>query len=138
MSDIKQIPDSHMILLKDPVYPTLATIMPDGQPQVHPVWCDYDGTYVRVNTAKGRQKDKNLVREPHATLLLLDPEDPYFWMEIRGEVAERIEGGPAEDHIESLAYKYFGRRSYKRQQEDEVRVMYKIAPQRILVSGNGD
>jgi PPOX class probable F420-dependent enzyme len=137
MTDIKEIPDSHLRLLQDPVYPTLATIMPDGQPQAHPVWCDYDGRYVRVNTAKGRQKDENLVRNPHATLLLLDPEDPYFWMEIRGEVAERVEGGPAEGHIDSLSNKYRGK-AFTRQDEDEVRVMYKIAPQRILVAGNGD
>jgi PPOX class probable F420-dependent enzyme len=112
--------------------------MPDGQPQVHPVWCDFDGDYVRVNTAKSRQKDKNLVREPHATLLLVDPEDPYFWMEIRGEVAERIEGKAAEAHIDDLSHKYTGRQEYQRRSEDEVRVMYKIEPTRIVVSGNGN
>lgn len=127
-----------MRLLKDPVFPTLATIMPDGRPQAHPVWCDYDGTYVRVNTAVGRQKDENLVRDPYATLLLLDPANPYFWMEIRGNVAERIEGGPAEDHIDSLANKYLGQESYPGRRQDEVRVMYKIEPERILVGGNGD
>lgn len=138
MSDMKQIPESHVTLLKDPVYPTLATIMPDGQPQVHPVWCDYDGAYVRVNTAKGRQKDLNLVRDPQATLLLVDPDNPFFWMEIRGTVAERIEGGPAEDHIDSLASKYLGRESYPSRQEGEVRVMYRLEPERVLASGNGN
>ncbi len=135
---MEKIPESHMRLLKDPVHPNLATVMPDGRPQVHPVWCDYDGTYVRFNTAKGRQKDDNLRREPYATLLLLDPDDPHFWMEIRGDVAERIEGGPADDHIDSLANKYLGKESYPYRRADEVRVMYKIEPERILVSGNGD
>lgn len=135
---MKQIPESHVWLLKDPVFPALGTIMPDGQPQVHPVWCDFDGDYVRVNTAKGRQKDKNLVREPHATLLLVDPEDPYFWMEIRGEVAERIEGGAADEHIDSLAHKYTGRERFRGHRDDVLRVMYKIEPTRIVVSGNGD
>ena len=134
---MEKIPESHKRLLKEPVFPTLATVMPDGHPQVHPVWCDYDGTYVRFNTAKGRQKDQNLVREPQATLLLVDPDDPYFWMEIRGDVAERIEGGPAEDHIDSLAHKYLGKERYPGRTEDEVRVMYKIEPERVLVHGNG-
>lgn len=132
----ERIPKSHMRLLEDTVYPTLATVMPDGRPQAHPVWCDFDGTYVRVNTAKGRQKDENLVRDPYATLLLLDPEDPFFWMEIRGNVVERIEGGPAEKHIDSLANKYLGVESYPGRRDDEVRVMYKLEPERVLVSGN--
>lgn len=134
---MKQIPKSHMRLVNDPVYPTLATVMPDGKPQAHPVWCDYEDGYVRVNTAKGRQKDENLVRQPVATLLLMDPEDPFFWMEIRGEVAERIEGDVAKKHIDGLANKYFGRETYNGP-EGEVRVMYKIAPQRILVSGKDE
>lgn len=135
---MKQIPESHMRLLDDPVYPNLATVMPDGKPQVHPVWCDYEGGYVRVNTAKGRQKDENLVREPVATVLLVDPEDPYFWMEIRGTIAERIEGGIAKDHIDSLASKYLGVDSFSGRNNDEVRVMYKIEPERVVVNGNGD
>lgn len=135
---MKQIPESHMRLLDDPVYPNLATVMPDGKPQVHPVWCDYEGGYVRVNTAKGRQKDENLVREPVATVLLVDPEDPYFWMEIRGTIAERIEGGIAKDHIDSLANKYLGVDSFSGRNNDEVRVMYKIEPERVVVNGNGD
>ena len=116
------------------MFSTLATVMPDGKPQAHPVWCDYEEGYVRVNTAQGRQKDENLVRDPVATLLLLDPEDPYFWMEIRGAVAERIVGGDAEDHIDSLANKYLGVDAYPGRRDDEVRVMYKIEPQRVVVS----
>lgn len=133
---MEKIPESHKKLLEERVYPTLATVMPDGQPQAHPVWCDFDGTYVRVNTAKGRQKDLNLVRDPQATILLVDPENPFYWMEIRGSVAERIEGGPAEEHIDSLSYKYLGKESYTSRQEGEVRVMYKLEPQRVLASGN--
>lgn len=135
---MEKIPQSHIRLLEEAVYPTLATVMPDGKPQAHPVWCDFDGTYVRVNTAKGRQKDLNLVRDPQATVLLVDPEDPYFWMEIRGTVAERIEGGPAEDHIDSLANKYLGRERYSSRQEGEVRVMYKLEPERVLARGNNN
>lgn len=134
---MNEIPSSHMRLLRDPVHPTLATVMPDGKLQAHPVWCDFEDGYVRVNTAKGRQKDENLVREPVATLLLVDPEDPYFWVEIRGTVAERIEGGVAEGHIDSLANKYLGVDGYPGRRDDEVRVMYKIEPERVVTSGNG-
>ncbi len=134
---MKQIPESHMRLLDEPVHPILATVLPDGKPQAHPVWCDYEDGYVRVNTAKGRQKDENLVRERMATLLLLDPEDPYFWMEIRGAVVERVEGQEADAHIDSLAHKYLGVDAYHGRHDGEVRIMYKIEPERILVSGNG-
>ena len=93
-----EIPESHRRLLEDKVFAMLGTVMPDGQPQVHPVWVDYDGQYVRVNTARGRQKDENLQRHPQATVLLIDTRSPYFWIEIRGRVVERIEGEEAEAH----------------------------------------
>lgn len=132
----EQIPESHKHLLTDSdVYPKLASIMADGRPQVHPVWGDYDGRYLRVNTAKGRQKDKNLRERDYATLLFVAPDDPYFWMEIRGHVAEVVEGSEAEAHIDSLAQKYMGEETYPFRQAGEVRVMFKIEPDRIVSSG---
>lgn len=131
-----QIPESHKHLLTNKeVYPKLATLLEDGRPQVHPVWGDYDGQYLRVNTAKGRQKDENLREREYATLLFVAPDDPYFWMEIRGHVAEVVEGGEAEDHIDSLAQKYIGEETYPFRQADEVRVMFKIKPDRVLAYG---
>ena len=134
------IPESHKHLLNGDVHARLGTIMPDGRPQVHPVWCDYDGEYVRVNTLKGRQKDKNLKERRYATLLLVDPDDPYFWMEIRGHVAKRIENGEADAqdadaHIDKLAQKYLGEETFPGREEGHVRVMYKIAPDRVVTAG---
>lgn len=131
MSDAT-IPESHLHLLREPVYASLATIMPDGRPQVHVVWCDYDGQYVRVNSAKGRQKDENMRNRRYATLLLVEPEDPYTWMEIRGHVVELIEGDEADDHIDSLANKYLGQEVYAGHKEEETRVIYLIEPDRVV------
>lgn len=134
MSD--KIPESHKELLNDAVYAKIGTIMPDGRPQVHQVWCDYNGQYVRVNTLKGRQKDANLKERRYATLLLVDPDDPYFWMEIRGHVAERIEAGEADAHIDKLAQMYMGEEVFPGRQEGHVRVMYKIEPDRVVTGGS--
>ena len=82
------IPDTHKILFEKPILASLATIMPDGKPQVNPVWCDFDGVHVRVNSAAGRQKDKNLKERGLATVLLVDPENGFFWIEVRGRVEE--------------------------------------------------
>lgn len=127
------IPSSHRHLLDGEVLAMLGTIMPDGQPQVHPVWADYDGQYVRVNTARGRQKDDNLRQRPQATVLLIDTNQPGVWMEIRGHIAERSEGEAAEAHIDTLAHKYTGR-PYTGRRPDMVRVLYKIEPTRVVTS----
>ena len=84
------IPESHQWLLEDVVVATLGTLMPEGAPQVHMIWFDYDGQYLRINTAEGRQKDKNLRQRPYATFLLVAPDNPYFYLELRGKVAERL------------------------------------------------
>ncbi len=128
------IPDSHQRLLKEPVIASLATVMPDGRPQVNPVWCDYDGTYVRINSAAGRQKDKNLRKRQYATILLVDPADPYFWLEIRGHVAEITTEG-ADAHIDRLSKKYTDQEVYANHRADETRVTYKIEPDRVRAWG---
>lgn len=130
------IPDSHRDLFEKPVYAVLTTIMPDGQPQSTVVWVDYDGEYMRFNTARGRQKDKNVARNPKVTLLLMDPENPYRWIEVRGRVDEGTEEG-AVDHIESLSWKYKGQKYYggytSRAPSEETRVMYRIKPTKVTV-----
>jgi PPOX class probable F420-dependent enzyme len=129
------IPDSHRRLLFEPVIAYLATIMPDGRPQVHPVWCDYDGTYVRVNAAADRQKSRNLQKRGFATILLVDRAGPYFWMEIRGRVVDSGTQG-AMDHMHLMARKYTGRDTYTPLRAGEVRVMYTIAPERVVTFGS--
>jgi PPOX class probable F420-dependent enzyme len=131
------IPESHRDLLEKPVYAVLTTMMPDGQPQSTVVWVDYDGEHVRFNTARGRQKEKNVARNPRVTVILVDPQDPYRWLEVRGRVDEGTEEG-AVDHIESLSWKYKGQKYYggynKRTTPDqETRVTYRITPTKITV-----
>jgi PPOX class probable F420-dependent enzyme len=108
--------------------------MKDGSPQVTPVWFDDDGTHIRVNTAKGRWKDKNMRKRPQVALSILDPDNPYRYMQIRGSVVEVTENG-ADAHIDSLARKYLDQDQYPFRQPGEVRVIYKIAVERVNAMG---
>jgi PPOX class probable F420-dependent enzyme len=108
--------------------------MPDGRPQVTPVWCDWDGTHVVVNSAKGRAKDKNMRRDPRVSLALIDPDNSYRYLEIRGRVVEITEDG-ADAHIDKMAKKYLGQDKYPFRQPGEVRVLYKIAPDKFSSNG---
>jgi PPOX class probable F420-dependent enzyme len=112
----------------------LGTVMADGSPQVTPVWFDYDGTVIRVNSAKGRVKDRNMRRQPRVALSIVDPADPYRHVALRGRVVEITEAG-ADAHIDRLAKKYLGQDRYPYRRPGEVRVTYKIAPERV--SGMG-
>ena len=128
------IPDSHRDILDKKALAHLATLMPDGAPQVTPVWCDYDGTHVCINSAKGRRKDHNMRRDPRVSLSLCDPDNAYRYLEIRGEVVDISEDG-ADEHIDRLAHKYLGVDEYPNRQEGEVRVKYKVAPLRFTKMG---
>lgn len=128
------IPESHRDILEKKSLAHLATLMPDGSPQVTPVWCDFDGTHVRINSAKGRRKDLNIRREPRVSLSLCDPDNPYRYLEIRGEVVDISEVG-ADAHIDQLAHKYLGVDEYPHRRAEEVRVIYKIAPKRFTKMG---
>jgi PPOX class probable F420-dependent enzyme len=122
------IPDNYLDLFQKKAFANLATLMPDGRPQVTPVWCDYDGGNVLINTARGRQKDRNLQHDPRVSLAILDPENPYRYVEIRGRVVERTEKG-ADAHIDKMAKKYLGKDKYPFAKPGEVRVLYKIKPE---------
>ncbi len=106
-------------------YLFLCTLMPDGTPQVTPVWFSYDGTNVLVNSARGRVKDRNMIERPAVAGLIQDPNDHYGYLQVRGSVVENIEAG-ADQHIRDLSYKYRGRREYDI--GDQTRVTYKIEP----------
>lgn len=133
-----QVPETHRDLLEGPVVVSLVTLMPDGQPQATPVWCDYDGTYVRVNTAAGRQKYKNMLERPQVTVLAIDPKNPYRWLEVRGHVAESSEEDGLE-HINRLCELYTGNPDYYSRNPglrgQEQRVMFKIEPKRVVAGG---
>jgi PPOX class probable F420-dependent enzyme len=102
------IPASHADLVECPPVAALSTVMPDGTPQTSVVWCDFDGTFVRVNTMAGFQKERNMRREPRVTLLCFDPRQPLRYLEVRGMVAEMTTDG-AVAHLDRLASKYLGR-----------------------------
>lgn len=129
------IPQEYRDLLEEPVVVSLVTIMPDGQPQATAVWIDFDGTYLLVNTARGRQKDKNMKPGAKVTVLAIDPKNPYRYLEVRGVVAEETESG-AIAHISALAKKYWGIDDYYDRNPDQrgkqQRVIYKIEPHRVL------
>jgi len=128
------IPEKYADLLEKQAFGNLGTLMKDGSPQVTPVWVDYDGKYVRVNSAKGRVKDKNMRRDPRVAIALQDPANPYRYLEIRGKVIEITEKG-ADDHINKLAKKYLGKDVYPFRQPGEVRVLYKIEPEKVSSMG---
>ncbi|HUB07125.1 MAG TPA: PPOX class F420-dependent oxidoreductase, partial [Myxococcales bacterium] len=103
-----KIPDGFMDLVNQKkAFASLATLMPDGTPQVTPVWFDMAGERFRVNTARGRVKDKNMQKSPAVALAILDPENPYRHIAVRGRVVQITEKG-ADAHIDSLAKKYLG------------------------------
>ncbi len=128
------IPEKFLDLFQKRAFANLATLMPDGQPQVTPVWCDYDGQRVIVNSARGRQKDRNMRRDKRVSLSIMDPENPYRYLEIRGTVTDITEEG-ASEHIDKMAKKYLGLEKYPNSQPGEVRVLYKITPERTSKMG---
>jgi PPOX class probable F420-dependent enzyme len=105
----------------------LATVMPDGSPQLTPVWFDFDGKRLRVNTARGRVKERNMRAGSPVALMIVDPDNPYRYVQVRGRVALATESG-ADEHIDSLAKKYLGKDRYPFRAPGEVRVRYEIEP----------
>jgi PPOX class probable F420-dependent enzyme len=129
------IPESHQDLLRSNVkaFASIATIMKDGTPQVTPVWFDWDGKDILVNSAAGRLKDRNMRANPNVALSIVDPTNPYRYIQIRGKVTEITTEG-AIDHIEKLSQKYTGHR-YFEGEPTQVRVKYRISPEHVSVSG---
>ena len=128
------IPEKYRDLFQKRAFASLGTLMPDGSPQVTPVWVDFDGQHVIFNSAKGRQKDRNVRRDPRVAMAIIDPDNPYRYMEIRGRVAEITEQG-ADEHIDKMAKKYLEVDKYPYRQPGEQRVMYKIKPEHTTTMG---
>ena len=127
------IPDEYLDLFQQKkAIANLATIMADGTPQVTPVWFDYKDGKVRVNTAKGRVKARTLKPGAAVALAILDPDNPYRYVQVRGRVVNATENG-ADAHIDALAKKYLGKDTYPFRRPGEVRVMYEIEP--VSISG---
>jgi PPOX class probable F420-dependent enzyme len=128
------IPESFTDLFNKRVFGFLTTLMPDGSPQTQPVWVDYENGKVLLTSALGRQKDKNVRRDPRVAITLMDPDNPYRYLEIRGKVTEVTHEGAAQ-HIDKMAKKYLGQDKYPWAQPGEQRVLYKIQPEKIRTQG---
>src|SRR5271155_1474839 len=129
------IPNEFLDLLQQKkAFPSLATIMPDGSPQVTPVWFDYEGGAIRVNTAKGRVKARNMKEGAPVALSIMDPDNPYRYIQIRGRVGHVAEEG-ASAHIDSLAKKYLGKDKYPWAQPGQVRITFEIQPTAVQAQG---
>jgi PPOX class probable F420-dependent enzyme len=128
------IPDKYRDLFSKKAFASLATLMPNGQPQVTPVWVDLEGDRLIINSAKGRQKDRNLRRDPRVSLAIVDPDNPYRYLEIRGRVSEITEQGGA-PHLDKMAKKYLGVDKYPWSKPGDVRVIYKIQPEHATMMG---
>lgn len=134
------IPESHLDLLEKPIIAALATILPDGQPQVNCVWCIYETGYLRMFTIHGSQKEKNMLNRPVATILLTDTQNPFRYLEVRGKVEEMTEVG-AEELADRLTQKYlnaphyFGSVAPAEQKGKIVLTACKIKPTRVVTVG---
>jgi PPOX class probable F420-dependent enzyme len=126
------IPASHTDLFQKRAFANLATLNADGTPQVTPVWVDWDGTHVWVNTARGRLKDRNLRRNPRVAISIADPDNPYRYLGIQGRVAKITEEG-ADAHIDKMAKKYLDKDAYPYRTPGEVRVLVAIEPEKVHV-----
>jgi PPOX class probable F420-dependent enzyme len=128
------VPDSHKDLLQDETraFAFLATSMKDGSPQVTPVWFDMDGERIRINTARGRVKEKNMKARRQVALAIIDPDDPYRYIQVRGRVVEIREAG-AREHIDRLSEKYTGNPEYQNYR-GETRVIFYIEPKSVSLN----
>jgi PPOX class probable F420-dependent enzyme len=129
-NNMNKIPESHIDILNKKSFAHLATIMPDGTPQVTPVWVDYDGEYIVINSARGRVKTRNMQVGSPVAVEIMDADNPYRYLQVRGKVAVATEEG-ADAVIDSLAKKYMGADSYPFRREGEVRVTYKISVDKL-------
>ncbi|MGH9141527.1 MAG: PPOX class F420-dependent oxidoreductase [Vicinamibacterales bacterium] len=129
------IPASHTDLLTTKkAFAHVATLNADGSPQVTPVWVDFDGTNVLVNTAKGRVKARNFARDPHVAMSIADPDNAYRYLGIQGRVVDMTETG-SDAHIDRMAKKYLGKDSYPYRTPGEVRIIVKISPDKVHTNG---
>jgi PPOX class probable F420-dependent enzyme len=124
------IPAKYLDLFQKPAFAHLATLMPDGSPQVTPVWVDYVDGFVLVNTAAGRQKERNLRRDPRVALSIQDPDNPYRFLQVRGRVVEFLKEG-ADAHIDKMSLKYTGNPVYQWRVAGQVRLILKIQPDSV-------
>lgn len=128
-----EIPAAFTDLTEKKAFANLATLMPDGTPQVTPVWFDVANGRIRVNTAKGRVKARNMQEGSPVALSIVDPDNPYRYMQIRGRVVRVTQQG-ADAHIDALTKKYLGKDKYPFRQAGEERILCEIEPGAVQTS----
>ncbi len=128
-----EIPEVARKWFDDRLFVTLATVEPDGRPHLSVLWTKLDGDDVLMSTVKGRRKHQNLERDPRATVLATDPGNPYSYLEVRGTVEMTEEGG--RELIDSFAETYRGERPYPFDGPDDVRVVLRLRPEKVVFHG---
>lgn len=124
------IPTSYLDLFRKRTLGHLVTLNQDGSLQMAPVWIDYDGTYLLINTSQGYRKDLNVRQRPQVAIDMIDPDDPYRWLSIRGRVVEVTTEG-AKEHMDRLASRYLGIDTYPTRIQGEIRVIFRIQPEHV-------
>lgn len=128
------IPELYKDLLETTALAHVATLGPDGAPQVNPVWFGWDGEFIRFSNTRARQKFRNLSNDGRVAISIVDPTNPYRYLEIRGTV-ERIEDDPEGAYIDFMAQKYLGTETYPWARPGDERVTVVIAPERTTSMG---
>ena len=130
-----EFPPNYLDLVNKKVaFASLATLMPDGTPQVTPIWFDYSDGVIHLNTAIGRVKAQNMQTGAPVALSIVDPDNAYRYLQVRGKIAHMTEDG-AVAHIDSLAKKYLGKDVYPWHNAKDVRVMYEVEPMSVQAMG---
>ena len=127
----REIDDSIKQLLTGKNFAFVATLMKDGSPQITPTWIDFEGDTILINTAEGRTKQKNLSRDQRVAISIVDQNNPYNMVTIRGKVTEQTSKG-ADEHIDKLAKRYLGVDKYPFRSPTEKRVIIKVAPENVF------
>lgn len=123
--------DEQKKFFRKPNFGHLATLEPDGSPQVTPVWIDVDDEHILINTAKGRKKVRNVERDPRVSVEVVEQENPYSMLSVQGKVVGMTTEG-ADEHIDAMAKKYLGQDSYPFRKEGEERLILKIQPVKVI------
>lgn len=129
-----EIPEAYRDLLETTALVHVATLGPDGEPQNNPVWFGWDGEHIKISQTKARQKYRNMNREPRVALSMVDPENPYRYLEIRGNVVH-VEEDPNNDFIDAMSEKYLGLKEYPMHQPGDERVVIYVRPQHTTQMG---
>ena len=131
MTTMTKLNEAQVALLKAKNFAFVGTLMPDGSLQVSPMWVEYDGEHVILNSEVKRTKVKNMQRDPRVTVCVSNAENPYEYLEIRGRVVAMTTDGAFEG-IDMLAKKYLGQDKYPMNQPGDQRIIIKVEPTRVV------